>query len=46
MTLTLTALDCSTLGLPGGARRRDVEARMGGHLLATATYSGTYERTR
>jgi len=43
---TLTALDGSTLGLTGGARRSDVEARMGGHVLATATYVGTYERKR
>ena len=42
----LSALDCSTLGLLGGASRRDVETRMRGHVLATAKYMGKYERKR
>ncbi|MCS7312501.1 MAG: YbhB/YbcL family Raf kinase inhibitor-like protein [Acidobacteria bacterium] len=40
----LYALDVPTLGLPGGARRTEVEARMRGHVLAEAQCMGTYER--
>ncbi len=40
----LYALNIRTLGLPAGARRREVETRMQGHVLATAEYMGTYER--
>jgi len=40
----LYALDVPTLGLPGGALRTEVEARMRGHVLAEAQYMGTYER--
>lgn len=40
----LSALDISSLNLPPGAVRRDVESAMRGHVLATATLMGRYER--
>jgi Raf kinase inhibitor-like YbhB/YbcL family protein len=40
----LSALDIPSLNLPVGAARRDVEAAMRGHVLATATLMGRYER--
>jgi Raf kinase inhibitor-like YbhB/YbcL family protein len=42
---TLYALDTS-LGLPAGATKADVERAMQGHILATAQLMGTYGRTR
>jgi Raf kinase inhibitor-like YbhB/YbcL family protein len=40
----LHALDAESLGLPTGASREEVEARMSGHVLATAQLVGTYRR--
>ncbi|MGQ9549769.1 MAG: YbhB/YbcL family Raf kinase inhibitor-like protein [Roseiflexus sp.] len=40
----LSALDIPSLNLPSGATRRDVEAAMRGHVLATAALMGRYER--
>jgi Raf kinase inhibitor-like YbhB/YbcL family protein len=40
----LHALDTESLGLPRGAAREDVEARIHGHVLATAQLVGTYRR--
>ncbi|NWG22782.1 MAG: YbhB/YbcL family Raf kinase inhibitor-like protein [Chloroflexi bacterium] len=40
----LAALDVASLGLPASAARRDVEAAMRGHVVATATLMGRYER--
>ncbi len=40
----LSALDIPSLKLSPGASRRDVEAAMRGHVLATATLMGRYER--
>ncbi len=41
---TLSALDIDTLGLPEGASRQQVEAKMRGHVVATAKLMGKYER--
>lgn len=40
----LYALDLASLGLPAGARRRDIDTAMRGHVLAEAQYMGRYER--
>ena len=40
----LYALDVATLALPAGAKRRDVDKAMRGHVLAQAEYMGRYER--
>ncbi len=40
----LYALDVASLGLPAGARRRDVDRAMRGHVLGEAQYMGRYER--
>lgn len=39
----LYALDC-TLNVPPGINRWDLDAAMGGHILAEATLMGTYQR--
>lgn len=39
----LVALD-TTLNLPSGATRQDLEKAMGGHILAQAELVGTYQR--
>jgi Raf kinase inhibitor-like YbhB/YbcL family protein len=41
---TLSALDIAALGLPDGASRQQVEAKMRGHVIATAKLMGKYER--
>jgi hypothetical protein len=41
---TLSALDVPSLGLPEGASRQQVEARMRGHVVGTAKLMGKYER--
>jgi phosphatidylethanolamine-binding protein (PEBP) family uncharacterized protein len=41
----LYALD-STLNLPPGANRSDLEAAMEGHILARAVTMGTYQRRK
>jgi Raf kinase inhibitor-like YbhB/YbcL family protein len=41
---TLYALDIPTLGLPRGARRKDMERAMNRHVLAEARYLGGYGR--
>ena len=41
---TLSALDVATLGLPDGASRQQVEAKMRGHEAGTAKVMGRYER--
>lgn len=41
---TLSMLDVATLGLPKGASRQQVEAKMRGHVIATAKLMGRYER--
>ena len=41
----LYALNIPALNLQDGASRRDVENAMQGHVLASAEYMGTYERT-
>ena len=38
------ALDTESLGLPKGASREELEARISGHVLATARLVGTYRR--
>ena len=38
------AVNESTLGLPEGARRADVDKALSGHVLAEAQYMGRYER--
>ncbi len=40
----LHALDTESLGLSNGASREEVEARMSGHVLATAQLVGKYRR--
>jgi len=40
----LYALDVTSLGLSAGARRRDLDKAIGGHVLAEAHYMGRYER--
>lgn len=40
----LLALDVENLGLPAGARRAELDRAMTSHVLAEATYMGTYER--
>ena len=40
----LHALDTESLGLSKGASREEVEARMSGHVLATARLVGSYRR--
>jgi Raf kinase inhibitor-like YbhB/YbcL family protein len=40
----LHALDTGSLGLAKGASREEVEARMNGHVLASAQLVGTYRR--
>ena len=41
---TLSALDIATLGLPDGAGRLQVEAKMRSHAVGTAKVMGRYER--
>ncbi len=41
---TLSALDLASLGLPAGASRAQLDTAMRGHVLASATYTGTFER--
>ncbi len=41
---TLSALDIPGLGLANGASRQQVEAKMRGHVVATAKLMGRYER--
>ena len=41
---TLSVLDIAGLGLPAGASRQQVEAKMRGHVIATAKLMGRYER--
>jgi Raf kinase inhibitor-like YbhB/YbcL family protein len=41
--VTVYALD-STLGLEPGASRNDLEAAMGGHVLASGELTGTFGR--
>ncbi len=40
----LYALDVASLGLPQGAKRRDLDRALQGHILAEALYMGRYER--
>jgi len=40
----LFALQTASLGLPPGARRADLDAALGPHVLAEAHYLGRYER--
>jgi len=40
----LYALDVASLGLAAGAKRRDLDRAMRGHVLAEAQYMGRYER--
>ena len=40
----LYALDVSSLGLSSGARRRDIDRALRGHILEEAQYMGRYER--
>ena len=40
----LYALDIASLGLRAGARRRDLDRAMRGHVLGEAQYMGKYER--
>ena len=42
----LYALDTSLEGLGGGASKQDLENAMMGHILATATLVGTYEKKK
>lgn len=41
---SLSALDIASLGLPRGATRQQVEAKMRGHVVATARLMGKYQR--
>ncbi len=41
---TLSALDVASLGLPASASRGQLDTAMRGHVLASATYTGTFER--
>ncbi len=41
---TLSALDIPSLGLPAGATRQQVEAKMRGHVVVTAKLMGKYQR--
>ena len=41
---TIFALDVETLGLTGGATKEHVLGAMKGHVLATGSLTGTYER--
>jgi Raf kinase inhibitor-like YbhB/YbcL family protein len=41
---TLSALDIASLGLPAGASRQQVDAKMRGHVIASARVMGKYER--
>ena len=40
----LYALDVNSLDLSAGARRREIDRGMRGHVLAEAQYMGRYER--
>jgi Raf kinase inhibitor-like YbhB/YbcL family protein len=40
----LYALDVSSLGLPPGARRPEIDQALRGHILAETQYMGRYER--
>jgi Raf kinase inhibitor-like YbhB/YbcL family protein len=40
----LSALDVPSLGLAAGATLAQVDRQMSGHVLATATFMGRYER--
>jgi Raf kinase inhibitor-like YbhB/YbcL family protein len=41
---TLYAMDCPSLGIKGGANRKQVEEAMGKHIISKTQYMGTYER--
>ncbi len=41
---TLKALDVESLKLPSGAKRKDVEKAMNGHVIGEARIRGTYKR--
>jgi Raf kinase inhibitor-like YbhB/YbcL family protein len=41
---TLSAVDVASLGLPAGASRQQVDAKLRGHVIATAKLMGKYER--